>query len=81
MNTEKNGLVSRRQFLKSTALAGTALAAGLSTARAAGAVNIRYFWRAAWPSSDVYANWLIDEWNKQNGDRIRVNGASVDGET
>src|SRR5258708_12888065 len=24
---------------------------------------------------------MIDEWNKKNGDRIRVNGASVDGET
>ena len=27
-----------------------------------------------------YANWLIDEWNK-NGERIHVTGASVDGET
>ncbi len=81
MNTENKGLVSRRQFLKSTALAGTALATGLTSARAADPINIRYFYRAAWPTSDTYANWLIDEWNKKNGDRIRVTGASVDGET
>src|SRR5260370_7475333 len=77
-----NRMLSRRKFLRSTALAGAGLSAGLSSTRAAaGVVNIRYFWRAPWPSSDVYANWLIDEWNKKNGDRIRVNGASVDGET
>ena len=78
---EMNGMISRRKFLKSAALASAALTAGLSSSRAAGVVNIRYFWRAPWPSSDIYANWLIDEWNKKNGDRIRVNGASVDGET
>jgi raffinose/stachyose/melibiose transport system substrate-binding protein len=79
--TEMNRMISRRKFLKSTALASAALTAGLRSAKAAGVVNIRYFWRAPWPSSDTYANWLIDEWNKKNGDRIRVNGASVDGET
>src|SRR5258708_33644257 len=77
--TEINRLISRRKFLKSTALASAALTAGLSSTRAAtSVVNIRYFWRAPWPLPDVYANWLIDEWNKKNGDRIRVNGASVD---
>ncbi len=61
--TEMNRMISRRKFLKSTALASAAFTAGLSSTRAAGVVNIRYFWRAAWPSSDTYANWLIDEWN------------------
>ena len=80
--SEMNRMISRRKFLKSTALASAALTAGLSSTRAAtGVVNIRYFCRAPWPSSETYANWLIDEWNKKNGDRIQVTGASVDGET
>ena len=75
--------VSRRKFLQSSALVGAAsLAAstGLRPAKAA-PVELRYFYRAPWPSSEIYANWLIDEWNKKNGDRIHVTGASVDGET
>jgi ABC-type glycerol-3-phosphate transport system substrate-binding protein len=75
--------VSRRKFLQSSALVGAAsLAAstGLRPAKAA-PVELRYFYRAPWPSSEIYANWLIDEWNQKNGDRIHVTGASVDGET
>lgn len=52
-----------------------------ATAAYADPVELRYFYRAPWPSSEIYANWLIDEWNKQNGDRIHVTGAAVDGET
>ena len=48
---------------------------------AAAPIELRYFYRAAWPTSEIYANWLIDEWNKKNGDRVHVTGASVDGET
>ena len=51
------------------------------TSSSAKSVEIRYFYRAPWPSSEVYANWLIKEWNQKNGDRIHVTGASVDGET
>ena len=75
--------VSRRKFLQSSALVGAAsLAAstGLRPAKAA-PVELRYFYRAPWPSSEIYANWLIDEWNTKNGDRVHVTGASVDGET
>jgi raffinose/stachyose/melibiose transport system substrate-binding protein len=82
MPTPVNRL-SRRSFLRSTAFvgAGAATAAiGLTPARAA-PVEIQYFYRAAWPTSEIYANWLIDEWNKKNGDRVHVTGASVDGET
>ena len=43
--------------------------------------NSDIFYRAPWPSSEVYANWLIDQWNSKNGSRIHVTGASVDGET
>jgi raffinose/stachyose/melibiose transport system substrate-binding protein len=79
--TEKSGNISRRSFLKSSALAGAALSVGIARSKAADVTTIRYFWRAPWPSSDTYANWLIDEWNKKNGNRIKVTGASVDGET
>src|ERR1700693_6075519 len=75
--------LTRRNFLRSTAFVGAGAATtaiGLTPAHAAPA-EIQYFYRAAWPTSEIYANWLIDEWNKKNGDRIRVNGASVDGET
>ena len=78
-----NGL-TRRKFLRSTAAIGGGAAAanafGLSSALAA-PIELRYFYRAAWPTSETYANWLIDEWNKKNGARIHVTGASVDGET
>ena len=76
--------LTRRKFLRSTAAIGGGAAAvsalGLSPARAA-PIELRYFYRAAWPTSETYANWLIDEWNKKNGDRVHVTGASVDGET
>ena len=74
---------TRRSFLGSTAIIGVGAATaplGITPAFAA-PVEIRYFYRAAWPTSEIYANWLIDEWNKKNGDRIHVTGASVDGET
>ncbi len=73
----------RRRFLKSTALffaAATCLASTVTLAEAA-PIELRYFYRAPWPSSEIYANWMIDEWNKKNGGRIHVTGASVDGET
>ena len=75
--------LTRRSFLRSTALVGAGAATtaiGIAPARAA-PVEIQYFYRAAWPTSELYANWLIDEFNKKNGDRIHVTGASVDGET
>jgi raffinose/stachyose/melibiose transport system substrate-binding protein len=75
--------VTRRHFLRSTALVGAGAATtaiGLRPARAA-PVEITYFYRAPWQTSEIYANWLIDEFNKKNGDRIHVTGASVDGET
>ena len=53
----------------------------LPASASADPAELRYFYRAPWPSSEIYANWLIDEWNKTNGDRIHVTGAAVDGET
>ncbi len=82
MPTPLNRL-TRRNFLRSTAFVGAGAATtaiGLTPARAA-PVEIQYFYRAAWPTSEIYANWLIDEWNKKNGARVHVTGASVDGET
>src|SRR6476660_6574925 len=77
-----NRIFSRRSVI-AAALATGALAATLGgiASAAAAPIEIRYFYRAPWPSSETYANWLIDEWNKANGDRIHVTGASVDGET
>ena len=75
--------LTRRNFLRSTAFVGAGAATtaiGLTPARAA-PIELNYFYRAAWPTSETYANYLIDEWNKKNGDRIHVTGASVDGET
>ena len=79
----KMTLFSRRAIAR-CALAAVLLssATGLAAPAFAGdPVELRYFYRAPWPSSEIYANWLIDEWNKKNGDRIHVTGASVDGET
>ena len=76
--------LTRRQFIGSTAVAGAAAAmtTGSSINPASAApTELRYFYRAAWPTSETYANWLIDEWNKKNGGRVHVTGASVDGET
>jgi raffinose/stachyose/melibiose transport system substrate-binding protein len=82
MSIDANGL-SRRSFIQASAgisaVAATSIA-GIGAAKAA-PVELRYFYRAPWPSSEIYANWLIDEWNKKNGDRVHVTGASVDGET
>ena len=75
--------LTRRNFLRSTAFVGAGAATtaiGLTPAHAA-PTEIQYFYRAPWQTSEIYANWLIDEWNKKNGDRIHVTGASVDGET
>ena len=75
--------MTRRHFLRSTALVGAGAATtaiGVGPARAA-PIEIRYFYRAPWQTSEIYANWLIDEFNKKNGDRVHVTGASVDGET
>jgi raffinose/stachyose/melibiose transport system substrate-binding protein len=75
--------LTRRNFLRSTAFVGAGAATtaiGLTPAHAA-PIELNYFYRAAWPTSETYANYLIDEWNKKNGDRIKVTGASVDGET
>src|SRR4029077_11973489 len=74
--------VTRRSLLQSTAFVGAGAATtaiGLTPARAA-PTEIQYFYRAPWQTSEIYANWLIDEWNKKNGDRIHVTGARVDGE-
>jgi raffinose/stachyose/melibiose transport system substrate-binding protein len=82
MSKDVKGL-SRRRFIQASAGAGAVAAssvAGIGIAKAA-PVELRYFYRAAWPTSEIYANWLIDEWNKKNGDRVHVTGASVDGET
>jgi raffinose/stachyose/melibiose transport system substrate-binding protein len=85
MQTDHDNLnsISRRQFVQKTAALGTAAAASLGGIRAAYAapVELRYFYRAPWPSSEIYANWMIEEWNKKEGARIHVTGASVDGET
>jgi len=82
MPTPENRL-TRRRFLQSTAIVGAGAATttfGVTPALAA-PIELNYFYRAAWPTSETYANYLIDEWNKKNGDRIHVTGASVDGET
>jgi raffinose/stachyose/melibiose transport system substrate-binding protein len=74
--------LSRRALLAATfaASAVSAICAASPPASAA-PIELRYFYRAPWPSSEIYANYLIDEWNKKNGARIHVTGASVDGET
>jgi len=74
---------SRRRFVKQSAALGSVAAGafGVIGNALAAPIELRYFYRAPWPSSEIYANWLIDEWNKKNGARIHVTGASVDGET
>jgi raffinose/stachyose/melibiose transport system substrate-binding protein len=79
---QSNRISSRRRFMAAALAIGSLSAALCGVAPAFGApIEIRYFYRAPWPSSETYANWLINEWNKVNGDRIHVTGASVDGET
>ena len=74
--------LGRRELLRMTAMVGSVIMTlGFTAAANAEPVELRYFYRAPWPSSEIYANWMIDEWNKANGDRIHVTGASVDGET
>jgi raffinose/stachyose/melibiose transport system substrate-binding protein len=82
MSNKVEGL-SRRRFIQASAGVGAVAATSVSGIRVAKAapIELRYFYRAAWPTSETYANWLIDEWNKKNGDRVHVTGASVDGET
>ena len=82
MSNKVEGL-SRRRFIQASAGVGAVAATSVSGIRVAkaAAIELRYFYRAAWPTSETYANWLIDEWNKKNGDRVHVTGASVDGET
>ena len=76
-------IMSRRTLLQTSLVlaALTSTAFGSVAAAYADPIELRYFYRAPWPSSEVYANWLIDEWNKKNGTRIHVTGESVDGET
>ena len=79
---QSNRSFSRRHIMAAALAIGSLSAALCGIAPAFGApIEIRYFYRAPWPSSETYANWLINEWNKANGDRIHVTGASVDGET
>ena len=82
MSIDASGLSRRRFIQASTGVGAIAVAsvAGIEPAKAA-PIELRYLYRAAWPTSEIYANWLIDEWNKKNGDRVHVTGASVDGET
>jgi len=70
-----------RNLAKMAVIAGSAVMTLGSAIAYAEPVELRYFYRAPWPSSEIYANWMIDEWNKVNGDRIHVTGSSVDGET
>ncbi len=78
----KMTLFSRRAIARYAMAVLLSSVTGLAVPALAGdPVELRYFYRAPWPSSEIYANWLIDEWNKKNGDRIHVTGASVDGET
>lgn len=79
----KMTLFSRRAIARcaTAAVLLSSVAGFAAPAFAADPIELRYFYRAPWPSSEIYANWLIDEWNKKNGDRIHVTGASVDGET
>jgi len=74
--------ISRRKFLATTA-AGIAAASLARPGFAASSkpIELRFFFRAAWPSSEPYNNWIIDQWNAKNGDRIHVTGSSADGET
>jgi raffinose/stachyose/melibiose transport system substrate-binding protein len=80
MSMQLTRLFSRRSVILG-AVALSSVFAGAIAPAAANPIEIRYLYRAPWPSSEVYANWLIDEWNKKNGTRIHVTGASVDGET
>ncbi|MBK4215602.1 extracellular solute-binding protein [Paracoccus caeni] len=72
--------IGRRTVFRLMAASALCMSAVAGSAQA-DPVELRYFYRAPWPSSEVYANWLIDQWNAKNGDRIHVTGASVDGET
>jgi raffinose/stachyose/melibiose transport system substrate-binding protein len=74
--------ITRRKFLATTA-AGLAAASLARPGFAASSqpIELRFFFRAAWPSSEPYNNWIIEQWNAKNGDRIHVTGSSADGET
>lgn len=77
--TSKSNKLSK--LIKVAAFASTAFMSFSGSVAYAAPVELRYFYRAPWPSSEIYANWMIDEWNKTNGERIHVTGSSVDGET
>jgi len=79
MNEHK---ISRRKFLTTTA-AGIAATSLVKRGYAASSkpIELSFFFRSAWPSSEPYNNWIIDQWNARNGDRIHVTGSSADGET
>jgi raffinose/stachyose/melibiose transport system substrate-binding protein len=79
MNESK---ITRRKFIATTAagIAATSLATR-GMAASSKAIELRFFFRAAWPSSEPYNNWIIEQWNAKNGDRIHVTGSSADGET
>jgi raffinose/stachyose/melibiose transport system substrate-binding protein len=79
MNESK---ITRRKFIATTAagIAATSLATR-GIAASSKAIELRFFFRAAWPSSEPYNNWIIEQWNAKNGDRIHVTGSSADGET
>ena len=74
--------LTRRKFLATTA---AGLAASTIVSRSFGAagkpIELRFFFRAAWPSSEPFNNWIMQQWNAKNGDRIHVTGSSADGET
>jgi ABC-type glycerol-3-phosphate transport system substrate-binding protein len=74
--------ITRRKFLATTA-AGLAAASLARPGFAASSkpIELSFFFRAAWPSSEPYNNWIIEQWNAKNGDRIHVTGSSADGET
>ena len=79
MNENK---ITRRKFLATTA-AGIAATSLVTRGVAASSkpIELRFFFRAAWPSSEPYNNWIMEQWNAKNGDRIHVSGSSTDGET
>lgn len=73
--------LKRRNVIRLGLAASMFCSALTSFAASADPVELRYFYRAPWPSSEIYANYLIDTWNAEHGDKIHVTGASVDGET
>lgn len=73
--------IKRRGAMHFGVIAAVVCSTLSSFAVSADPVELRYFYRAPWPSSEIYANYLIDTWNSEHGSMIHVTGASVDGET